>query len=57
VLVKTLLDAVGVALSGPAYVFQFMKALSNVRVQTGLSWPVVTRLAAQTVKGVAEMAL
>lgn len=71
-LVKTLLDSVGVAMevnevllnaitglsgSGPAYVFQFIEALSDGGVRAGLPRDVATQLAAQTVKGAAEMVL
>ena len=71
-LVKNLLDAVGLAMevkeillnavtgvsgSGPAYVFLFIEALSDGGVRAGLPRNVATTLAAQMVKGAAEMVL
>ena len=49
--------AVGVSGSGPAYAYLFIEALADAGVAMGIPWNQAVEMAAQTVKGAAEMVL
>ncbi|PHS00740.1 MAG: pyrroline-5-carboxylate reductase [Blastopirellula sp.] len=55
---ERLMDSVtGLSGSGPAYVYIMIEALSDAGVRVGLPRDIATKLAAQTVKGAAQMVL
>ena len=55
---EKLMDAVtGLSGSGPAYGFLMVEALADGGVRAGLARPIAQALAAQTLKGAAEMVL
>lgn len=55
---ENLMDGVtGLSGSGPAFIYLLIEAMSDAGVQTGLPRAISTQLAAQTVKGAAEMVL